>query len=201
MERLSQTEAEATGDRQNRLYREGMEAHGAALGRLARGYEADPDRRRDLLQEIHIAVWRSLESFDGRCSLRTWIYRIAHNVAASHIVRDRRASARLVSLEELARDPTIFDGEEHADRLHSAERLLNLIHKLAPLDRQTLLLYLEGEQAASIAETTGLSASSVWTRIHRIKKLLSRQFHEGERDAGCRKHVEKPTGGTHTSDA
>lgn len=171
-------------DKQNRLYQEAIAAHGAALSRLARGYEADSDRRRDLLQEIHIGIWRSFSSFDGRCSLRTWVYRVAHNVAASHIVRNRRASSRLVNLEELASDPATGDSEEHADRMHSAGKLLDLVHKLTPLDRQVFLLYLEGEQAASIAETTGLSVVNIATKIHRIKKLLGRQFHEGERHAG-----------------
>ena len=55
-----------------RLYEEAAATFGAALGRLARAYEADPEKRRDLLQEIHLALWRSFEGFDGRCSLRTW---------------------------------------------------------------------------------------------------------------------------------
>ena len=71
----------------------------------ARGYEADPERRRDLLQEIHLELWRSMALFDGRCALRTWVYRVAHNVAASHIVRERRAAARLVDLEALDMEP------------------------------------------------------------------------------------------------
>jgi hypothetical protein len=54
----------------------------------------------------------------------------AHNVAASHIVRNRRVSARLVNLEELASDLSIIDVEEHADRMHSAGKLLDLVHKL-----------------------------------------------------------------------
>ena len=41
---------------------------GAALERLAGGYERDPDARRDLLQDIHVALWRSLARYDGRCS-------------------------------------------------------------------------------------------------------------------------------------
>src|SRR5262245_30570957 len=57
------------GDRE-RLYAEAAETFGAALGRLARAYERDAERRRDLLQEIHVALWRSLSRFDGRCSLR-----------------------------------------------------------------------------------------------------------------------------------
>jgi RNA polymerase sigma-70 factor (ECF subfamily) len=51
------------------LYKEASVMCGAALRRLAKGYEVDPDRRRDLLQEIHVALWRSLRLFDGRCSL------------------------------------------------------------------------------------------------------------------------------------
>ncbi|MGD1072812.1 MAG: RNA polymerase sigma factor [Bryobacteraceae bacterium] len=173
-------------DDSNHRYADAIAAWGASLSRLARGYEADPDRRGDLLQEIHIALWRSFAAFDGRCSLRTWVYRIAHNVAASHIVRNRRAAARLVDLETLETEPGFFDAEAQADRKHSAARLLDLIRKLAPVDRQTILLYLEGERAESIAEVTGLSAVNVATKIHRIKKLLGRQFQEGEPHAGRR---------------
>jgi len=76
-------------------------AHGAALSRLARAYEAEPEKRADLLQEIHVALWRSLGGFNGSCSLRTWVFRIAHNVAASHVLRERRRNrVRQVALKE-----------------------------------------------------------------------------------------------------
>jgi DNA-directed RNA polymerase specialized sigma24 family protein len=54
------------------LYEQAAREFGGALQRLGRAYEADPDRRQDLLQDIHIALWRSFATFDGRCSLRTW---------------------------------------------------------------------------------------------------------------------------------
>ena len=166
------------------LYEEASVMCGAALRRLAKGYEADPERRRDLLQEIHVALWRSLRLFDGRCSLQTWVYRVAHNVAASYIVRRRRASARLVELDALETEPAFFDGEARANEQYSVSRLLDRIYRLKPLDRQVILLYLEGEQAASIAEVTGLSAVNVATKIHRIKRLLNRQSGEGAIYAG-----------------
>ena len=82
------------------LYEDAVRTYGSALDRLARAYEADSEARRDLLQEIHLGRRRSLESFDARCSLRTWIYRVAHNVACSHVDADRRSKARqLVSIE------------------------------------------------------------------------------------------------------
>lgn len=99
-------------DRQDALYAEASAANAAAICRLARGYEADPYRQRDLLQEIYPELWVSLEPFDGRCcSLRTWVDRIAHNVGALYVVRSRRLTSRLVDLETLeARIPAV-DGQ------------------------------------------------------------------------------------------
>lgn len=148
--------------------------------RLARGYEADLERRRDLLQDIHLDLWRSLELFDGRCALRTWVYRIAHNVAASHIVRQRRFAARLADLDDLDAEPVAVEEAARADHRDAAQNLLGLIHRLRPVDRQIILLYLEGETAAEIAEVTGLSPSNIATKIHRIKKLLHQQYIEGK---------------------
>ena len=170
-------------DRQDALYAEAVAAHGAAIRRLARGYEADPDRQQDLLQEMHLELWMSLKSFDARCSLQTWVYRIAHNVGASHVMRSRRMASRLVDLEtlEVGTDPT--EAEQEVDRRFSTGILLDLIHRLKPLDRQIILLYLEGEAAGSIAEVTGISASNVATKIHRIKRMLRQKYLEGANDA------------------
>jgi len=164
---------------QDALYEQAITQHGGMIRRLGRGYEADPERRRDLLQDIHLELWRSLELFDGRCALRTWVYRIAHNVAASYIVRQRRVAARLVDLEALDTEPASADGEAQADHRHAGQKLLGLIHQLRPADRQIILLYLEGETAAEIGEVTGLSPSNIATKIHRIKKLLHQQYIEG----------------------
>jgi RNA polymerase sigma-70 factor (ECF subfamily) len=161
---------------QDRRYLAASEEFGAALERLGRAYEADPDKRRDLLQDIHFQLWRSFETFDGRCSLRTWVYRVAHHVAASYVIRERRTFAELVSLEHLDNLP---DKESAGDKRLNMERLSKLIHQLKPLDRQVIVSYLEELDAASIAEITGLSPANVAMRVHRIKNLLARRFHEG----------------------
>jgi len=167
---------------QDALYTQAIAEHGTMIRRLGFGYEADPERRRDLLQEIHLELWRSLQLFDGRCALRTWAYRVAHNVAASHIVRQRRISDRLVDLEALDTEPASVDGEARANHRHAAQRLLDLIHRLRLADRQIILLYLEGETAPEIADVTGLSPSNIATKIHRIKKLLQQQYVEGNHE-------------------
>ena len=167
------------GSQQDRLYAEATAQYAAALERLARAYERDADRRLDLLQEIHLALWRSFASFDGRCSLRTWVYRVAHNVAASQVSRRRRRAPTLVGLDELESRPDAID---HEQRLHdrlALDRVMTLIHSLVPLDRQVILLYLEGVDAASIAEITGLTSSNVATKVHRLKKILARSLEVG----------------------
>lgn len=166
---------------QDALYQEAAATYGRALDRLARAYEADPDKRRDLSQEIHLALWRSFAGWKAQCSLRTWVYRVAHNVAASHVIQQRRAKAHVVtSLEELEHlpDPSV---NRSADILHALERLLGLVQSLKPLDRQVILSYLEGMDAASIGEIVGLSPGNVATKIHRIKNILARWFQEGGR--------------------
>ena len=165
---------------QDELYEEAAGNLGAALERLTRAYEADPDHRRDLLQEIHIALWRSVASFDQRCSLRTWVYRVAHNVGASHVARQYRNRLQtLMGLEELETLPDRQSGESVADRALMLKKLFDLIQKLKPLDRDVILSYLEGLDAEEIGEITGLSARNVATKIHRIKNILARFHNEG----------------------
>ena len=85
---------------QEERYVEAARTFGAALERLAAGYERDTEARRDLLQDIHVALWRSLARYDGRCSLRTWVYRVAHNTAISRVLRPRAAAPTLVAIDE-----------------------------------------------------------------------------------------------------
>ena len=167
--------------RQEQLYSQVAAEFGAALERLARAYERDPDRCRDLLQEIHVALWRSVARFDGRCSLRTWVYRVAHNTATSKVLRPQMHAPTLVSLDDGVESLTAPGDDERAlDRRRTRERLDELIRSLKPIDRQVMLLYLEDVDGASIAEITGLSAANVATKIHRLKQELVRRFHEGQ---------------------
>jgi RNA polymerase sigma-70 factor, ECF subfamily len=169
---------------QDELYREAADSYGASLQRLARAYEADTEVRRDLVQDIHLQLWRSFAHFDGRCSLRTWVYRVAHNVATGHVVRQRRLRKTLVSIEDVEAMPSNDWSELAAHRNQALDRLALLIQKLKPLDRQIIVLYLEEMDAASTAEVTGLSASNVAMKVHRIKNILKRWFEEGEFHAG-----------------
>jgi RNA polymerase sigma-70 factor (ECF subfamily) len=174
----------AVKSKQDEFYDEAAGSFGPAIERLAHAYEADPDLRRDLVQEIHIALWRSFAAFEGRCSLRTWLYRVAHNVATSHVIKQRRSrGSGLIGLDELENLPEASSSHEAADRNQDLARIMDFIQRLQPLDRQVILSYLEGMDAASIGEITGLSARYVSTKVYRIKEVLARRFSAGGRNA------------------
>jgi RNA polymerase sigma factor (sigma-70 family) len=163
---------------QDQRYLAAARAHGAAMQRLARATEANAERRRDLLQDMHVALWRSFASFDGRCSERTWVYRVAHNVAASHVDRERRARRRFIALEGIENLPSTENIPAEAEQSEAVERLNTMIRNLGPPDRQIITLYLEGLDAGAVAEIVGLSPGAIATRVSRLKSQLARLFQE-----------------------
>lgn len=164
------------GEGQDEQYALAARAYGPALERLARAYERDGDLRHDLLQDIHLALWRSFATFDGRCAVRTWVYRVAHNVGASHILKQRTRSGPLTTLDDYDPPDTAATPEEATGERRAMARLMALVHALKPPDRQVMLLYLEDLDAAAIGEVTGLSPGAVANRIHRTKAILARDF-------------------------
>jgi RNA polymerase sigma-70 factor (ECF subfamily) len=169
---------------QDARYLAAARVHGAMIERLARGYEADPELRRDLVQEIHAALWRSFAIYEGQCAEKSWVHRIAHNVGVTHMMTGkRRRPASLVGLDQIAQLPGSDDPEHTTGARALSDRLLAAIHRLQPADRQVMLLYLEDLTAAEIGEVTGLSAPAVAVRIHRIKALLAEPYRAEEKRA------------------
>lgn len=168
---------------QNQLYARAVAECGRMLDRLPAGYEADPEKRRDLRQEIHLQLWRSFAAFDGRCSLKTWALRVAHNTAASYVIRERRVNAKLVSFEEIERTLEQAEQPRDLDRDQALREIQQLILQLKPLDRQIIISYMEGMETASIAEITGLTPANIGMKIHRIKKILAHRMREEQSHA------------------
>lgn len=96
------------------------------------------------------------------------------------MTRRRRIRDRLVSIETIEAMPGRDRGELAASEGEALDRLSLLIQRLKPLDRQIIVSYLEGMDAASIGELTGLSPANIAMKVHRIKNILRRWFVEGE---------------------
>ena len=136
------------------------------LWRTVRGYEANPALQEELMQEVLLAIWRSLERLRAQDSLLPFVLRIAHNLGASH-VRDAARLPRRLSLEEAPQEEMAADPAEEERRwLQAAVRRLPL-----PL-RQVLLLQLEGFDYREIAGMLGISVDNVGVRAHRARRQL-----------------------------
>lgn len=156
-----------------------LREYGPALSRLCFGYEKVESTRDELMQEIALALWQALPHFRGECSERTFIYRIAHNCAITHVCRRRPAHE---SLDELPSPVEPIDPKPHPeeqlaksrqrDRLHSAIQRMPLVY------RQVLMLMLEELSQAEIAEILGITENNVAVRMNRARKALKAALEE-----------------------
>ena len=142
-----------------------MTAYSGPVRRLCAVYAHTAADREDLFQDVFLAVWRALPSFRGDSTERTWLYRIAHNVALTRQGRDRRRRFRETALDEVT-EPSC-----HMDLRNLA--LNQAIAGLNEADRTLTLLWLEGLSAAEIETVTGVKAATVAVRLSRIRKHLS----------------------------
>lgn len=166
---------------QDKQYRLAALEFSEAIGRLAYAYEYDADKRQDLIQDIHFELWRSFKIFDGRSSLRTWVYRIAHNTGASHVLKQKRISSKTyLNIDDMTELSDKIDHEATFERIDQLDKLMALIQRLKPTDRQIITLYLEGLNACEIGEVAGLSSGAIATKIHRIKSKLATLFQKGD---------------------
>jgi RNA polymerase sigma factor (sigma-70 family) len=137
------------------------------LRRLSNCYTRESSIAEDLFQEIVLALCCALPQYRGECTVRTWVYRIAHNVAISFAAKGRRDRQRSRPLSEA--DTVADAGRETGDRA----LLLAAIRKLPMADQQLVMLYLEGLSALEIEQVTGVSSANVATRLSRIRKSMS----------------------------
>lgn len=152
-----------------------------ALRRLAAAYLDREADRADLFQEIALALWQAIPNFRQESSERTWLYRIAHNVAISFSTRMHRRGKREDSLpEELERPSPAPGAEEKFLREEKRLVLVNSIRHLPANDRQIILLHLEGLSYAEIEEVSGLSETAIATRLTRIRTRLKEDIRRRE---------------------
>jgi RNA polymerase sigma-70 factor (ECF subfamily) len=156
-----------------------MAQHGAMVRRIAAAHEASPADQDDLVQDIWLALWRALPAFRGEAGLKTYVARIAHNVAVSHV---RRALTRLGSkASDLSDDlaDARQDPERDAALVLSRERLLQAVRALPLALRQPMVLHLEDMDNAEIADALGLSKANVAVRLTRARAALATAMGEG----------------------
>jgi RNA polymerase sigma-70 factor (ECF subfamily) len=172
-----------------RAYAQLVEDHASKIYRLAlrmMGNDADAE---DVLQETFLSAFKSIDRFESRSSLSTWLYRIASNAA---LMRLRRVEPEQVSVDEpIERD----DGDEVPRQLfdfcclpeevllqdEARAEMERAVEELPPSLRGVFVLRdIEGLSTEETAHALDLSVSAVKSRLMRarlkLRERLSQYF-------------------------
>ena len=159
-----------------------------AFAEIYRGYETmvynlalrlsgDPERAADLSQEIFLRIYRHLDRFRGRSTLKTWIYRVAVNHCRSRLRRRKLSlepvgtdDVRLLSLPDARRGP-----EERAMAGDAERAVRRALAEIPRSYREAVVLRdLEGLAYDEIAQVLGVKIGTVRSRIARGRRRLAR---------------------------
>jgi RNA polymerase sigma-70 factor (ECF subfamily) len=181
------------GNRQ--AYADLIDMQAPKIYRLALRMLGNPQEAEDVLQETFLKAFRSIDRFEGRSSLGTWLYRIATNQA---LMRLRKNTPTMVSIEE---PYPSYNGESYPLQLEdwcclpeqefeseeAAQRIESAIQTLTPALRSAFVLRdLHGLSTRETAEALDISESAVKTRLLRarlnLREELSTYFGERLRE-------------------
>lgn len=157
-----------------------LHTYAGAIERLALANEYDAELRQDLIQDIHLALWRSLKTFKQAASLKTFVYRVIQNTIFNHIAYRARIN-NTESIEETLVYSTACTLENTA-QLKRQNDLLRAIKRLPNNQQQVTLLTFEGLSYQEISDVLGLSRSNIGLLLHRSKKQLQQLLREHHDD-------------------
>lgn len=149
---------------------------------LVRRLLRDPSEASDVVQEVFLKVFRAVPRFEGRSSLKTWIYRVAVNEAYNHRRWFGRHRSHDVALEarddgpanyaETLPDPGASPFQTTLTRENHAV-IEETLKELKPVFRQAVILRdIEELSYEEIAEVLQISVGTVKSRILRGREAL-----------------------------
>jgi RNA polymerase sigma-70 factor, ECF subfamily len=144
------------------LHREELHAHCTRI--LRSSHDAE-----DALQEALLRAWRSLPQFEGRGSLRSWLYRIATNASLGQM---RRRDPATASEPADHREP-----HDHFERREAVERLMGAVGALTRGQQEVFVLReVLGMSARETADVRDTTVASVNSSLQRARASLRLQL-------------------------
>jgi RNA polymerase sigma-70 factor (ECF subfamily) len=150
-----------------------MQRHGAAVYRYCRGALHDATLADDVHQQVFIEAFRDLPKFQGRSTVRTWLFAIARHRVLDAARARSRTQARTENAEvHEAPDPRPLAGES-IDEARLREALVASLGELDPHVRTAVLLrYQQGFTFAEVAAMCGEKPGTVQARVTRALPQL-----------------------------
>lgn len=147
--------------------------HAGFVWRVLRGMGVSDSLVEDAVQDVFLVVLRRLPEFDGRHSVKTWLYEIAYRVACDYRRKSKRALKNQPLNEQLKdRSPGPSESTERLRALRLVEELLDRMDD----DKRAMLVLADIEQmtAPEIAELTSTKLNTVYTRLRRARLQFNR---------------------------
>ena len=151
---------------------EAINEHKGLIFKIASVYTNTIEDRDDLAQEIIYQFWKSFDTFDQRSTLTTWFYRVAMNVAISHLNKGKR-KIKAVSLDDQMINFHEVDNSETEEKWRMLKKEID---NLNLLEKGIVILYLENKSYEEIGQIIGISTTNVGTKLSRIKEKLKKQI-------------------------
>ncbi len=163
-------------EEQERIFVEWMKDHQGIFYKIANTF-AEGNQIEDLVQELRLAVWKSIPKYTNKSKPSTFIYRVCLNRALS---LQRKDASYHQKLEAYRTHVDVTTSSEGPNPL--LDRIYTEIKKLTPLDRSIILLHLEGWSYQEIAENFDMSVNLIGVRLNRIKKQLTNNLGRGSNE-------------------
>ncbi len=161
--------------------------HARGIYRLALRLVRNEAEAEDVVQETFLSAFKGIHRFDGRSTLRTWLYRIAYNAALMRLRSSRHDTLTMDEVGE-AEDGVpvprqLFDWSRLPEReLEKAElraEMEKAIRELPELLRPVFVMReLEELSTEETANALGLTPEAVKTRLHRARLHLRERLSE-----------------------
>lgn len=181
MDELSASLIYEGADQKEEMLDEIMDTYGQMIQQLAYTYVKDKSIAEDLTQDIFIKVYKKLEQYDGRASIKTWIYQIAINHCKDYlkswyhrkVMLTEKMSEMIASKRDNIEQQIIEKNEE--------KQLVNAVLQLPVKYREVVFLYYFEELSIhEMSETLTTNANTLKTRLKRARQLLKQKLEEEE---------------------
>ncbi|MAC79987.1 MAG: RNA polymerase [Rhodobacteraceae bacterium] len=159
------------GDR--RAMKELYERHQAGMFRFVQSRLGDAFEAADVMQETFLEVWRTATRFQGKSSVKTWLYGIARNKAVDRVRKAQRTSLRDTVDDTIADDSP--SPQAVMEAANDAARVKACMDKLPDAQKNAIrLTFYEDLSYPEASEVEGVPVGTIKTRIFHAKKLLMR---------------------------
>ena len=147
----------------------------------------------DLVQEVFLRVWRRAEQWNGQGEFKSWLFRIATNLALNHLRTVRRQRQEPLETppdefedeDERPSDPDwMIDTSSHGpevivEQTEQSQLLWQLVDELPQKKREVLHLIYQKEMALrEAAIELGIPEGTVKSRLHHSVRHLAREWKE-----------------------